>query len=159
MIVFCAKLQCEISVQFSFRSENPTVGYYSFILIFAGVIWQTALMNQYRLVQISRKDQFVMSYGGIRGAIAFSLVALLCADLVPSKKIMFTTTVVVVMFTMFIQVRVLEAEDNARAKNRKTGRVWRDVLQIWVSFLVFILCSFKNQLWIYRIMCTKLLIG
>lgn len=45
-----------------------------------------------------------MGYGGIRGAIAFSLVALLCENLVASKKIMFTTTVVIVMFTMFVQV-------------------------------------------------------
>ena len=63
-------------------------------------------MNRFRLAEISKKDQFVMGYGGIRGAIAFSLVALLCEELVASKRIMFTTTVVIVMFTMFVQVGV-----------------------------------------------------
>ena len=70
-------------------------------------MWQTALMNRFRLAEISKKDQFVMGYGGIRGAIAFSLVALLCKNLVGSKEILFTTTIVVVMFTMFVQVSIV----------------------------------------------------
>ncbi|XP_033105121.1 Na(+)/H(+) exchanger beta-like [Anneissia japonica] len=69
---------------------------------FIGVIWQTFLANKFRLAQVTHKDQFIMCYGGIRGAIAFALVALL-EEFVESRAIFFTTTIVVVMFTVFIQ--------------------------------------------------------
>ncbi|XP_071958686.1 probable Na(+)/H(+) antiporter nhx-9 [Antedon mediterranea] len=69
---------------------------------FIGVIWQTFLANKFRLAQVTHKDQFIMCYGGIRGAIAFALVALL-EEFVESRRILFTTTIVVVMFTVFIQ--------------------------------------------------------
>ncbi len=68
-----------------------------------GVIIQTWVANRFRLARIAKTEQFIMAYGGLRGAIAFSLVALLCAQTVVSKPIMFTTCIVVVMFTVFIQ--------------------------------------------------------
>ena len=46
-----------------------------------------------------------MGYGGIRGAIAFSLVTILCSNRIPGLPILFTTTIMVVMFTIFVQVR------------------------------------------------------
>ena len=77
-----------------------------FVCLFVlGVLWQTALLNQFRLIKIGYKDQFVMGYGGIRGAIAFSLVTILCPNRIAGLPILFTTTIVVVMFTIFIQVR------------------------------------------------------
>ncbi|XP_033646199.1 probable Na(+)/H(+) antiporter nhx-9, partial [Asterias rubens] len=68
-----------------------------------GVIIQTWVANRFRLARIAKTEQFIMAYGGLRGAIAFSLVALLCAQTVASKTIMFTTCIVVVMFTVFLQ--------------------------------------------------------
>ncbi|XP_071815154.1 sodium/hydrogen exchanger 3-like isoform X2 [Apostichopus japonicus] len=76
---------------------------FTFVYRFLGVIWQCFLANRYRLLKIKSKEKFIMAYGGIRGAIAFSLVALLCETIVLSKKIFFTTTIVIVMFTMFVQ--------------------------------------------------------
>ncbi|XP_072013196.1 Na(+)/H(+) exchanger beta-like isoform X2 [Amphiura filiformis] len=76
---------------------------FCFVYRFIGVIWQTALVNQFRLVRIGFKDQFVMGYGGIRGAIAFSLVTILCPNRIMGLPILFTTTIMVVMFTIFIQ--------------------------------------------------------
>ena len=70
------------------------------------VIFFTALANRFRLVQLSKVDQFVMAYGGLRGAIAFSLVVVLDDHLFPQKNLFITTTVVVVYFTVFIQVCV-----------------------------------------------------
>ncbi|XP_054748352.2 probable Na(+)/H(+) antiporter nhx-9 isoform X2 [Lytechinus pictus] len=68
-----------------------------------GVVIQVTVLNRFRLFKINRRSQFIMMYGGIRGAIAFSLVALLCSKVIGAKPIFFTTTVVIIMFTVFIQ--------------------------------------------------------
>ncbi|XP_041454531.1 probable Na(+)/H(+) antiporter nhx-9 isoform X2 [Lytechinus variegatus] len=68
-----------------------------------GVLIQVTVLNRFRLFKINRRSQFIMMYGGIRGAIAFSLVALLCSKVIGAKPIFFTTTVVIIMFTVFIQ--------------------------------------------------------
>ena len=49
----------------------------SIYIHFAGVIILTAIANQYRLHKLSKVDQFVMMYGGLRGAVAFALVLLI----------------------------------------------------------------------------------
>ncbi|XP_022089291.1 Na(+)/H(+) exchanger beta-like [Acanthaster planci] len=68
-----------------------------------GVFVQTRIANSFRLAKISSTEQFIMAYGGLRGAIAYSLVSLLCNETVHSKKMMYTSCIVVVMFTVFIQ--------------------------------------------------------
>jgi len=47
---------------------------------------------------------FVQSYGGLRGAVCFSLVALVDETEVPMKNLFVTTTLVVIFFTVFVQV-------------------------------------------------------
>lgn len=44
-----------------------------------------------------------MAYGGLRGAVAFSLVKMLVASEVRSKPLFLTTTLVVILFTVFVQ--------------------------------------------------------
>lgn len=44
------------------------------------------------------------SYGGLRGAVCFSLVALLKKDDFPTKDLFITTALVVIFFTVFVQV-------------------------------------------------------
>ncbi|XP_053905419.1 sodium/hydrogen exchanger 5 isoform X3 [Malaclemys terrapin pileata] len=53
-----------------------------FILLFraVGVVLQTWVLNRFRLTPLDRIDQVVMSYGGLRGAVAFALVILLDRD-------------------------------------------------------------------------------
>lgn len=46
-------------------------------IINKGVIILTALANRFRIHKLSNVDQFVMSYGGLRGAVAFALVLLI----------------------------------------------------------------------------------
>ncbi|XP_067408937.1 sodium/hydrogen exchanger 5 isoform X2 [Emydura macquarii macquarii] len=76
-----------------------------FILFFraVGVILQTWVLNRFRLIPLDRIDQVVMSYGGLRGAVAFALVFLLDREKVRAKDYFVATTIVVVFFTVLVQ--------------------------------------------------------
>lgn len=67
-----------------------------------GVVILTSIANRVRLVRLNRIDQFIMAYGGLRGAIAFALSVLLDDDSYPHKKLFVSTTVVIVYFTNLI---------------------------------------------------------
>uniref|UniRef100_A0A2C9JW40 Sodium/hydrogen exchanger n=1 Tax=Biomphalaria glabrata TaxID=6526 RepID=A0A2C9JW40_BIOGL len=76
-----------------------------FCLIFrvTGVIFLAFMVNRRRLIRLSPIDQFIMSYGGLRGGIAFCLALLLDAEKMPERAMFVTTTLVIVFFTVFIQ--------------------------------------------------------
>ncbi|XP_048814836.1 sodium/hydrogen exchanger 5 isoform X2 [Lagopus muta] len=76
-----------------------------FILLFraVGVVLQTYVLNRFRLIPLDRIDQVVMSYGGLRGAVAFALVILLDKAKVKAKDYFVATTIVVVFFTVIVQ--------------------------------------------------------
>ncbi|XP_052011023.1 sodium/hydrogen exchanger 5-like [Xyrauchen texanus] len=76
-----------------------------FIFVFRaiGVVGQTWFLNWFRLVPLDKIDQVVMSYGGLRGAVAFALVVLLDKDQVKAKDYFVATTIVVVFFTVMFQ--------------------------------------------------------
>ncbi|XP_027502411.1 sodium/hydrogen exchanger 5 isoform X2 [Corapipo altera] len=76
-----------------------------FILLFraVGVVLQTHVLNRFRLIPLDRIDQVVMSYGGLRGAVAFALVILLDREKVKAKDYFVATTIVVVFFTVIVQ--------------------------------------------------------
>uniref|UniRef100_A0A674PDI3 Sodium/hydrogen exchanger n=1 Tax=Takifugu rubripes TaxID=31033 RepID=A0A674PDI3_TAKRU len=76
-----------------------------FIFIFraVGVIGQTWVLNRFRLIPLDKIDQVVMSYGGLRGAVAFALVVLLDGTQVKAKDYFVATTIVVVFFTVMFQ--------------------------------------------------------
>lgn len=64
-----------------------------------------------------------MSYGGLRGAVAFALVLLIDERVVPQKNMFVTTTIAVIYFTVFLQgitikplVKILNVK---RANKRK----------------------------------------
>lgn len=68
-----------------------------------GVVLQTWILNRYRMVQLEIIDQVVMSYGGLRGAVAFALVVLLDDKKVKEKNLFVSTTIVVIYFTVIFQ--------------------------------------------------------
>uniref|UniRef100_A0A672IV04 Sodium/hydrogen exchanger n=1 Tax=Salarias fasciatus TaxID=181472 RepID=A0A672IV04_SALFA len=66
-----------------------------------GVIGLTYIINKFRIVKLTKKDQFIVAYGGLRGAIAFSLGFLLTDN---QMKTMFLTAIItVIFFTVFVQ--------------------------------------------------------
>jgi hypothetical protein len=69
----------------------------------AGVIVLCAILNRFRLHKFKWVDQFIMGYGGLRGAIAYGLVESL-PDNFPGKGTFVTTTIAIILFTVFIQV-------------------------------------------------------
>lgn len=69
---------------------------------FIGVAILIKVANHFRFNKLSPCDQFVMSYGGLRGAVAFAL-AMLINDCVPFKQMFITSTICVIYFTVFLQ--------------------------------------------------------
>ena len=61
-------------------------------------------LNRRRLIKLTRIDQFIMAFGGLRGGIAFCLALSLEEELVPEKRLFVTATIIIVFFTVFIQV-------------------------------------------------------
>lgn len=74
------------------------------ISLYAGVFFLNWVLNQSRLIPIDITDQFVMAYGGLRGAVAYGLAALLDEKKIPEKNLMLGTTLIVVYFTVILQV-------------------------------------------------------
>ncbi|KFM58751.1 Sodium/hydrogen exchanger 2, partial [Stegodyphus mimosarum] len=68
-----------------------------------GVVVLSGFLNQFRLHQLNGVEQFIMSYGGLRGAVAFALALIIDENIIPSKKMMVTTIIAVVYFTVFVQ--------------------------------------------------------
>ncbi|RNA14047.1 putative Na(+) H(+) antiporter nhx-9 isoform X1, partial [Brachionus plicatilis] len=67
------------------------------VLIFANIA------NRWRLLELKLTDMLIMSYGGIRGAVAFALALILDESKIPRKKEFVTATIAVVFFTVFVQ--------------------------------------------------------
>ena len=68
-----------------------------FIVIYA----LSAFSNRSRIEPITRREQFIMAYGGLRGAVGFSLVIILADDPFKIKITFQTTTLIVIFLTVF----------------------------------------------------------
>lgn len=76
------------------------------MLLVTGVIILSWFLNRRRLVKLTKIDQFIMAYGGLRGGIAFCLALSLDEEIVPEKRLFVTATIIIVFFTVFVQVCV-----------------------------------------------------
>uniref|UniRef100_A0A0K8SAE3 Sodium/hydrogen exchanger n=2 Tax=Lygus hesperus TaxID=30085 RepID=A0A0K8SAE3_LYGHE len=86
-----------------------------------GVIMLTAVVNEFRLYKLNGVEKFVMSYGGLRGAVAFALVLLINPRHVKLQPMFVTTTIAVIYFTVFFQgitikpiVKILNVKRSAK---------------------------------------------
>ena len=94
------------------KNEETTFWYPGFILWtiafclivrFISVYFFTFLANRGRMKKINLQEQFIMAYGGLRGGVGFSLVKMVQREVIPSANMFVTTTLMVVMATIFIQ--------------------------------------------------------
>ncbi|XP_062841517.1 sodium/hydrogen exchanger 3.2 [Trichomycterus rosablanca] len=76
---------------------------FAIVYRFIGVFSLTWFLNRYRLVPVEIIDQLVMSYGGLRGAVAYGLAASLDEKKIPEKNLIISTTLIVVYFTVILQ--------------------------------------------------------
>ncbi|XP_013793141.2 sodium/hydrogen exchanger 1-like, partial [Limulus polyphemus] len=88
-----------------------------------GVVIQTWVLNRFRLHKIHKVEQFIMAYGGLRGAVAFALVLVISDKIIPTKAMMVTAVIAVVYFTVFIQgmtigplVKILNVSTSQKTK-------------------------------------------
>ncbi|CAD6187511.1 unnamed protein product [Caenorhabditis auriculariae] len=70
---------------------------------FVAVFSLTAIANLMRSRKIGIRDQIIMAFGGLRGAICFGLALTLDGEAIVSKPILISTTLVVIAVTVFIQ--------------------------------------------------------
>uniref|UniRef100_A0A668A0L0 Sodium/hydrogen exchanger n=1 Tax=Myripristis murdjan TaxID=586833 RepID=A0A668A0L0_9TELE len=68
-----------------------------------GVVGLTYVINKFRIVKLTTKDQFIVAYGGLRGAIAFSLGFLLDPAHFAMREMFLTAIITVIFFTVFVQ--------------------------------------------------------
>ncbi|TNN38846.1 Sodium/hydrogen exchanger 3 [Liparis tanakae] len=74
-----------------------------FVYRIIGVFFLTWILNKFRLVPVEFIDQVIMSYGGLRGAVAYGLAAMLDGSKIKEKNLMISTTLIVVYFTVILQ--------------------------------------------------------
>ena len=77
----------------------------------------TWIVNRKRVRKINLQEQFIAAYGGLRGAVGFSLVEMIDPNVVPPKQMFVTTTLAVVIFTVFFQVNIFDIKCSQCSKN------------------------------------------
>jgi len=72
------------------------------IVRFLVTILLSTVMNKFRTYRVSWQEEIVIAYGGLRGAVGFSLAAVL-DDTSWYKELFLTTALAMVFFTVFVQ--------------------------------------------------------
>ncbi|XP_060760070.1 sodium/hydrogen exchanger 3-like [Neoarius graeffei] len=81
---------------------------FTLVYRFIGVFILTWILNCFRLVPIEVIDQIVMSFGGLRGAVAYGLAASLDENKIKEKNLLVSTTLIVVYFTVILQGLIMK---------------------------------------------------
>ncbi|XP_034533960.1 sodium/hydrogen exchanger 2-like isoform X2 [Notolabrus celidotus] len=94
---------------------------FTFIWRGLGILVLTQIINPFRIIQFNYKDQFSLSYGGLRGAICFAL-AFTLPNTINRKNLFVTASIAVIIFTVFLQgisIRPILEYLNIRKNNNK----------------------------------------
>uniref|UniRef100_A0AAY4DNV7 Sodium/hydrogen exchanger n=1 Tax=Denticeps clupeoides TaxID=299321 RepID=A0AAY4DNV7_9TELE len=74
-----------------------------FVYRIMGVFFLTWFLNKTRLVPVETIEQVIMSYGGLRGGVAYALATVLDPVKIKEKNLMLCTTFLVIYFTVVLQ--------------------------------------------------------
>ncbi|XP_057237726.1 sodium/hydrogen exchanger 2-like [Malurus melanocephalus] len=107
-----------------------------------GVLVLTFFVNRFHVNTITSKDQFIIAYGGLRGAICFSLVFLLPEF--HRKKLFIAATTVVILFTVFVQGMTIRPLVDLLAVKRKRESAPTVGEQIHIRFLDHLLAGIED---------------
>ncbi|XP_055083534.1 LOW QUALITY PROTEIN: sodium/hydrogen exchanger 2-like [Periophthalmus magnuspinnatus] len=109
------------------QSNEWNWAYILFTLLFAfiwrglGILVLTQIINPFRTIPFSFKDQFGLAYSGLRGAVCFALVFTL-PDTINRRKLFVTASIAIIFFTVFIQgisIRPIVEYMNIRRSNNE----------------------------------------
>ncbi|CAM9323642.1 unnamed protein product [Lampetra planeri] len=95
------------------------------IFFFLGILVLSQIINPFRTIQFTFKDQFGLAYGGVRGAICFALVFTLPENL-NRRNLFVTASIAIILFTVFIQgisIRPIIEYMNIRRTNKDLGTI------------------------------------
>ncbi|XP_023338659.1 Na(+)/H(+) exchanger beta [Eurytemora carolleeae] len=100
-----------------------TVGL-TLIVRFISIFSLTFFVNLFRhgVKTINLEEQFLMSYGGLRGAVGFSLVLLIDNSTVLAAGIFVTATLTVIIFTVFLQGSTIKPLVNLLKIDKTNGK-------------------------------------
>lgn len=109
-----------------------------------GVVGLTYMINKFRIVKLTTKDQFIIAYGGLRGAIAFSLGFLLNKDHFAMREMFLTAIITVIFFTVFVQGMTIKplVELLAVKKKQEAKRTINE--EIHIQFLDHLLTGIED---------------
>ncbi|CAD6185332.1 unnamed protein product [Caenorhabditis auriculariae] len=128
------------------------------LIRFAVTFFLTYIVNQFTggVRHISFQEQFIIAYGGLRGAVSFSL-AFMINEEGEVKNTILSATYMVILFTVFIQgasIKGLVGYFNIRlAKKEDNFRLFMEFnkgMIIHMTQGIEDLCGYKNYNWINR---------
>ncbi|CAB3399794.1 unnamed protein product [Caenorhabditis bovis] len=103
-----------------------------------GVVIQCYFLNRFRGKKFALVDQFILSYGGLRGAIAYGLVVSIPTS-IAAKPMFVTTTIAVIYFTVFLQgitIRPLVHLLNVKRKEYREPSMAESVYMKYLDYMM-----------------------
>ncbi|PIC23059.1 hypothetical protein B9Z55_016889 [Caenorhabditis nigoni] len=103
-----------------------------------GVLFQCYFLNKFRSEQFKLQDQFILAYGGLKGAIAYGLVVSIPAA-VSAKPMFITTTIALIYFNVFIQgitIRPLINLLKIKTEEEKTVTMTESVYNKYLDYMM-----------------------
>uniref|UniRef100_A0A8R1E4I5 Sodium/hydrogen exchanger n=1 Tax=Caenorhabditis japonica TaxID=281687 RepID=A0A8R1E4I5_CAEJA len=108
-----------------------------------GIVIQCYILNRFRAKKFEVVDQFIMSYGGLRGAIAYGLVVSIPAS-ITAKPMFVTATIAVIYFTVFLQGITIKPLVNFLKIKKKETRDPTMVESVYNKYLDYMMSGVED---------------
>lgn len=116
---------------------------FAFIWRLIGILVLTQIINPFRTIHFTYKDQFGLAYGGLRGAICFAL-AFTLPDTINRRTLFVTASIAIIIFTVFIQgisIRPIIEYINIRKTNKDLNTI---NMEIHTRMMEHIVCGIED---------------